>query len=78
VRKDTRAPGETLVKISRNSEMFWVRGVRELEPGVFVGFADNALCDSRFQVGSVVAFVEAEIVDVMRPTIVAVIDGGRE
>jgi hypothetical protein len=63
-RKDTRNPGEVLAKISRNGEMFWVRGVRQLEPGVFVGRVDNTLCDPRFELGSVVAFVDAEVVDV--------------
>jgi hypothetical protein len=75
-RRDTRAPGEVLAKISRNGEMFWVRGVRLLEPGVFVGRVDNTLCDPRFQPGSAVAFVDAEVVEFREPTIVAVIDGG--
>jgi hypothetical protein len=75
-RRDTRAPGEILAKISRSGEMFWVRGVREIAPGVFAGQVNNVICDPRFPLGSTVAFVKAEVVEFKHPTIVAVIDGG--
>lgn len=73
---DTREPGEVLAKISRNGHAFWVRHVRQLELGIYAGAVDNDIEDPRFPIGAVVAFVEAEVVDVKKPTIMAVIDGG--
>lgn len=77
-RTDMRKPGEVLAKISRNGHAFWVRDVRQLEPNVFVGHVDNEIGDDRFPLGSVVAFVDAEVVDVKKPTIVAIIEGGQK
>lgn len=77
MRVDMREPGEVLAKISRNGHMFWVRHVRQLEPNIFAGLVDNDIADPRFPVGSVVAFVDAEVVDVKEPTIRKVIVGGK-
>lgn len=50
-----------LMKINRQSENFWVRDVREVEPEVYVGVSDNRT--SLFSVGDTVAFVAKEVID---------------
>jgi hypothetical protein len=55
-----------LVKISRYAEAFWVRDVREFEPGLFVGVVDNELSPSNpYKLGDLVPFVEREVREVM-------------
>jgi hypothetical protein len=54
-----------LVKISRYNERFWVRDVREIQPGVYVGTVDNELMASNpFKIGDQISFTTLEVLDV--------------
>ena len=55
-----------LVKISRYGERFWVRDVRELETGIFVGTVDNDLDPQNvFRRGDQIPFAACEISEMM-------------
>ena len=55
-----------LVKISRYGESFWIRDVREIEPGMFVGAVDNDLGPNNpFRAGDPIPFALCEIGEVM-------------
>jgi hypothetical protein len=48
-------------KISRNGHAFWVGNIRRLDTNVFVGTMENNIGDERFPIGSIIAFVTAEV-----------------
>ena len=54
-----------IVKVSRYGEAFWLRDVRMIEPGVFVGICNNDLLASNlFKFGDTIPFAEVEPSDV--------------
>lgn len=54
-----------LVKVSRCGESFWVRDVREVASGVWVGTVDNDLAEENdFRAGDTIPFAPQEIRDV--------------
>lgn len=65
-----------LVKISRYAQAFWVRDVRQLEPGIWVGVVDNNLgLGSPFQLGDPIPFASCEVTEAMeypKPTLTIV------
>lgn len=55
---------ENFAKISRYGESFWIRNIREVEPGIYVGSVDNDLCsDNLFKIGDAIPFAKCEIME---------------
>ena len=55
-----------IVKISRYGEAFWIKNIREVEAGMFIGVVDNELRkENPFRIGDSIPFAACEVGETM-------------
>lgn len=57
-----------VVKIARDAQAFWVREVKMVDAGVWIGIVDNNTGHPVFDYGDMIAFVDKEVSEVWDKT----------